>query len=324
MNITEEQLSFLKTNNIPLSKIFDATNQKREIYRNAMKDLEKLIAINTTPCSRYGHTIRTRSGHCCQCNTASIAYLKRHYSNGYVYIVGSQNKKVLKVGSTNNIDNRVNSLNFQNYASINDWKLIFYYKCYDMGLIETNAHNKLKKFQVERTYIKNGRTQIAYEIFDCNYDTCKNALSNVTKDNLIIEKYEDDILSQKYYFNKNNKVFKSNLNIKSKKKEINQSNLIKANKTYIKKDLLNAKLIKKNESVKENLNIVPELNKKDNINLYKNENNINVFKKISVLLIFISLCASIIFFFIFIAKFPLNLIFLIFSIFFTYLMGYYE
>jgi hypothetical protein len=97
MNITEEQLVFLKENNIPLSKVFDATNQKREVYRKSMKALEKLIAINATPCSKYGHTIRTRNGHCCQCNTASIAYIKRHYANGYVYIVGSQENKVLKV-----------------------------------------------------------------------------------------------------------------------------------------------------------------------------------------------------------------------------------
>jgi hypothetical protein len=36
MNITEEQLVFLKENNIPLSKVFDATNQKREVYRKSM------------------------------------------------------------------------------------------------------------------------------------------------------------------------------------------------------------------------------------------------------------------------------------------------
>jgi hypothetical protein len=142
--------------------------------------------------------------------------------------VGSQEKKVLKVGSTNNIENRVNTLNFENYASINDWKLILYYKCNDMGLIEAEAHNKLQKFQVEKTYIKNGRAQTAYEIFDCNYDVCKIALVNATKDN-IIEKYEDELLSKKYYFNNTKKISKVETNIKLINKVANKVNLIKIN-----------------------------------------------------------------------------------------------
>jgi hypothetical protein len=300
MNISEEQLFFLTEHNIPLSKIFDASNQKREVYRKSMKALEKLIAINTTPCSRYGHTIRTRNGHCCQCNTASIAYLKRHYADGYVYIVGSQENKVLKVGSTNNIQNRVNSLNFENYASINDWELILYYKCNNIGLIETEVHNKLNKFQIEKTYIKNGRTQIAYEIFDCNYDVCKIALVNATKNN-IIEKYEDELLSKKYYFNNIKKLSKVNSNIKLTNTVENKANLIKiktinlqkketitpktTKETINKKEISIQKIaqetIEKKEIIKENLSKNKDFNKNNNINLHKKEKKISTVKNIS-------------------------------------------
>jgi hypothetical protein len=325
MNITEEQLFFLKENNIPLSKVFDATNQKREIYRKSMKALEKLIAINATPCAKYGHTIRTRNGHCCQCNTANIAYIKRHYANGYVYIVGSQEKKVLKVGSTNNIENRVNSLNFENYASINDWELIFYYKCNDMGLIETEAHNKLQKFQVEKTYIKNGRTQIAYEIFDCNYDVCKIALVNATKNN-IIEKYEDELLSKKYYFNNKKKISKANTHIKLINTVVNKANLIKIKTINVqKKETLIPKIIKetvnKKEIIKENLSQNTHFNKKNNINLHIKEKN-NSAKNIAGLFIFFSFLICLVCFFIFLGKFPLNIFFLVSAIFFGYLVSY--
>jgi hypothetical protein len=325
MNITEEQLAFLKENNITLSKVFDATNQKREIYRKSMKALEKLIAINATPCAKYGHTIRTRNGHCCQCNTANIAYIKRHYANGYVYIVGSQEKKVLKVGSTNNIENRVNSLNFENYASINDWELIFYYKCNDMGLIETEAHNKLQKFQVEKTYIKNGRTQIAYEIFDCNYDVCKIALVNATKNN-IIEKYEDELLSKKYYFNNKKKISKANTHIKLINTVVNKANLIKIKTINVqKKETLIPKIIKetvnKKEIIKENLSQNTHFNKKNNINLHIKEKN-NSAKNIAGLFIFFSFLICLVCFFIFLGKFPLNIFFLVSAIFFGYLVSY--
>lgn len=325
MNITEEQLFFLKENNIPLSKVFDATNQKREIYRKSMKALEKLIAINATPCAKYGHTIRTRNGHCCQCNTANIAYIKRHYANGYVYIVGSQEKKVLKVGSTNNIENRVNSLNFENYASINDWELIFYYKCNDMGLIETEAHNKLQKFQVEKTYIKNGRTQIAYEIFDCNYDVCKIALVNATKNN-IIEKYEDELLSKKYYFNNKKKISKANPHIKLINTVVNKANLIKIKTINVqKKETLIPKIIKetvnKKEIIKENLSQNTHFNKKNNINLHIKEKN-NSAKNIAGIFIFFSFLVCLVCFFIFLGKFPLNIFFLVSAIFFGYLFSH--
>jgi hypothetical protein len=313
MNISEEQLIFLKEHNIPLSKIFDASNQKREVYRKSMKALEKLIAINTTPCTRYGHTIRTRNGHCCQCHTASIAYIKRHYADGYVYIVGSQEKKVLKVGSTNNIQNRVNSLNFENYASINDWKLILYYKCNNIGLIETEVHNKLNKFQIERIYTKNGRTQVAYEIFDCSYDTCKKSLiSSIKNQKDIIEKYEDELLSKKYYFNNTKKIpkIKSNLVYKNKK------NLLQNEKKITIKNT--AKKIVENKIIEDNLNNYFV----DKKNLGKSEEKNNIFKYIFSLFVLISCCASLASFFIFIAIFPANILLLISSIFFVYLMGY--
>ena len=314
MNISEEQLFFLKEHDIPLSKIFDAANQKREAYRKSMKALDKLIAINTTPCTRNGHTIRTRNGHCCQCHTASIAYIKRHYAHGYVYIVGSQEKKVLKVGSTNNIENRVNSLNFENYASINDWELILYYKCNNIGLIETEAHNKLNKFQIEKTYIKNGRTQIAYEIFDCSYDTCKNSLiSSIKNQKDIIEKYEDELLSKKYFFNKNKKLAQLNPNLVTKKKK----NLIQ------KKNIMTNKakeIVEKKQIIKENLSSNYYV-KKNNLDKFEKKNN-NVFKTIFSVFVLISTCASLTSFFIFIAIFPTNILLLISSIFFVYLMGY--
>ena len=314
MNITEEQLVFLKENNIPLSKVFDATNQKREVYRKSMKALEKLIAINATPCSKYGHTIRTRNGHCCQCNTASIAYIKRHYADGYVYIVGSQEKKVLKVGSTNNIKNRVNSLNFENYASINDWELILYYKCNNIGLIETEAHNKLNKFQIEKIYTKNGRTQIAYEIFDCSYDTCKNSLINSIKNQKdIIEKYEDKLLSKKYYFNNTKKLPKVNPNfVHKKKKNLIQKENIITNTTK--------EIVEKKQIIKENLSSNYYVEKK-NLDRFEKNNN-NIFKTIFSVFVLISTCASLASLFIFITIFPANILLLISSVFFVYLMGY--
>ena len=184
---------------------------------------------------------------------------------------------------------------------------------YNIGLIETEAHNKLNKFQIEKTYIKNGRTQIAYEIFDCSYDTCKNSLiSSIKNQKDIIEKYEDEMLSKKYYFNKNKKLAQVNPNLVHKKKK----NLIP------KKNIITttAKEITKKKIIKENLSSNYYVDK-NNLDKFEKNNN-NVFKTIFSVFVLISMGASLTSFFIFIAIFPANILLLISSIFFIYLMGY--
>ena len=76
MNITKEQLKFLETQKISLDKIFDATGLSKTEYHKSMKEMDKIIAIGVTPCAKFSHSMRTRNGHCVQCNTATIAFRK--------------------------------------------------------------------------------------------------------------------------------------------------------------------------------------------------------------------------------------------------------
>ena len=49
----------------------------------------------TAPKSCYaGHRLRSRAGHCFQCDTARIAFVKRHHDTAYIYIAGSLETKV--------------------------------------------------------------------------------------------------------------------------------------------------------------------------------------------------------------------------------------
>src|SRR5665811_560663 len=96
--LTKEQLDFLKEHKVHLKFVFDAQGMSKSVYRPIMKDLNKYIAFNVTPCNKYGHTLRTRSGHCCQCNTAHMAFQKRNDSIGVTYIGGTLTGNVIKVG----------------------------------------------------------------------------------------------------------------------------------------------------------------------------------------------------------------------------------
>lgn len=196
-NLSEDEHNFLKSLNVPISQCFDANGLAVNRCRQSMKDLEKIIAYNSTLCGA-GHKIRTRSGHCIQCDTSRLRYSQRYAEQGYIYIAGSYSSELIKIGSTNNYKNREASLNGENYGGLNDWELISYYKCKNSGKIETTTHTFLQQYIVLKEYQKNRLTQTAREIFKCNYKKCKEALYNSIGDQTVKEKYENIELENKY------------------------------------------------------------------------------------------------------------------------------
>ena len=199
MKLTPEQLNFLETQKVSLDRIFDAEGLSRSDYQPLMKEMDKIIAIGVTPCAKFSHTMRTRNGHCVQCNTASIAYLERHYDKGYIYIAGSKKEKVVKIGFTSNINNREESLNNGNYGEINDWKILFQVTCKNAGKIEFNTHKKLSKYLTDKSYLKNNKRNQCYEIFSCSYSLAKNTLDENIGDRKNIKKLKENIKIIKEY-----------------------------------------------------------------------------------------------------------------------------
>ena len=199
MKLTPEQLNFLETQKVSLDRIFDAEGLSRSDYQPLMKEMDKIIAIGVTPCAKFSHTMRTRSGSCVQCNTANIAFLERYYDKGYIYIAGSKKEKVVKIGFTSNINNREESLNNGNYGEINDWKILFQVTCKNAGKIEFNTHKKLSKYLTDKSYLKNNKRNQCYEIFSCSYSLAKNTLDENIGDRKNIKKLKENIKIIKEY-----------------------------------------------------------------------------------------------------------------------------
>jgi hypothetical protein len=65
-------------------------------WKQQMKGLGKLVAFGVYPCAAKGHTLRTRAGHCIQCNTANLSYLKRMNESADVYVAWSKGSKLVK------------------------------------------------------------------------------------------------------------------------------------------------------------------------------------------------------------------------------------
>jgi len=167
--LTNDEKSFLAVRGLTERDVFDAKGLSRSQYETEMRDRNLLVAINVTPCRKHGHRIRTRAGHCVQCFPASLRYLKRYNSEGYVYLAHSMRRGLIKVGMTRDIAVRQASLLKTKYGGVSDWK-IFDSKFFDedAGVAENVLHMALRKFAVPGMEYMNGDVlREGREVFSC-------------------------------------------------------------------------------------------------------------------------------------------------------------
>lgn len=204
--LTSDQIRFLKEQKIHLKYVFDADGLSSSEYRVIMKELNKIIAYNVSPCGREGHTLRTRSGHCCQCDTAKIAFQKRNDSAGIVYIAGSLTGKVIKIGFSKAVEVRAESLNRTKYAGFDDWNILYALKSENAGRIETRSNSLLHEYAYSIDYEHDGHWQDSYETYHCAYSKAKELVEKAYQS----QNYEIDIErnspTEKYEFRNSRKL----------------------------------------------------------------------------------------------------------------------
>lgn len=167
--LTDEQLSFLRSMDVPLSKVFDASGMPTHAYMQQMSDLGLWIAYGVTPCTNAGHTLRTRKGHCVQCRTAQLTYLRRHEVKGTIYVAHSVRQGLVKVGMTEREPaDRLLALNSYSYGGCNDWKIVFQVRCNNAGKVESSTHQFLLPYVFNAIYVSSGREVMCRELFRCD------------------------------------------------------------------------------------------------------------------------------------------------------------
>jgi hypothetical protein len=179
MVLTDSQKCFLASQGISENEVFDALDGSVRWYKSEMEHVGKLFALVANPCYR-GHYLRSRSGHCIQCDTKRIAFIKRHYKAAYVYVAGSRSEKVFKIGSSDSPWDRGPHLNQLGYGRITDWETLYYASFPDAGKVEFNAHSLLSSFASPRSYYREGVHTDCREIFACGYAAARNALSSAS------------------------------------------------------------------------------------------------------------------------------------------------
>ncbi len=198
--LTTEQLNFLKEQKIELKYVFNAKDLKKEEYKEIMKDLNMIIAYNVTPCKAYGHTLRTRSGHCCQCDTSKIAFQLRADASGVTYLAGSLSGELIKIGYTKALEVRSESLNRTKYANFSDWEILFAIESKLAGKIENLVNTELSKYFISNNYEHDNHNQQTYETFKCSYEKGKQIILEICKANNLDYKIIKETNTSNYNF----------------------------------------------------------------------------------------------------------------------------
>jgi hypothetical protein len=175
---TKEESQFLRDQYISEEDVFDASDMYREAARQIMKELDLDFMIGS-PCRTFAHRLRTRAGHCIQCDTKKIAFQRRYGSPGIVYVAYSPSGELTKVGSTQDLSRRIWILNNLSYGGQSDWHIHYYLEHKQAGRIEQSTHQALRSCQVQKSYIKQGIDQLATEIFACSPETAVCAIQTV-------------------------------------------------------------------------------------------------------------------------------------------------
>ena len=188
-HLSDEQIIFLELQNIPMSRVFDATGLSPGLYQSIMSDLGMIIAYGVSPCDKNGHTLRTSSGHCAICNTSAIEFTRRYKENGLVYVATSLKENLFKVGmAVNTIEARLKSLNETGYGGITDWEMLRYAKCDEAARKEFEIQKHLSKYRIQKNYLRNGFVVNCRELFKCTTDEALKAFKAIIPDSISVNK----------------------------------------------------------------------------------------------------------------------------------------
>lgn len=181
--LKNEEVSFLSLHGFSAADVFDGRPLSSGNERGRLaKKAAKLFVLRDPSRSKCGHRLTTRKGHCIQCDTAKIAYAKRHDEPAFVYIAGSLGLRGIKIGVTQDIEQRLANLNSQAYAGLKDWEMLFYVFFFRAGAVETTAQEKLSGSSISRTTFKDGRNQETKEVFNCSFQEAYQAVAKAAQE----------------------------------------------------------------------------------------------------------------------------------------------
>jgi hypothetical protein len=179
--LSADEVSFLSRHGYSEEDVYDGRYQSKERRAAAAKEAGKHLVlagvIGRGDCRTQGHRLRTRAGHCIQCNPINIAFQRREDTPGYVYIAGSLSGRVIKIGTTGDLNQRENQMRAEGYGGSKDWIVLFSLYVSKGGEFERAASSRVRGNRVYRSYFKDGIEQGAVELHQCSFSEALRAMT---------------------------------------------------------------------------------------------------------------------------------------------------
>jgi hypothetical protein len=174
--LTDDELGFLSLHGFNREDVHDGRHQSKSSREEAAKREGKPLILTSVVCRAAGHRIRTRGGHCFQCNPLRLVYQIRHGEPAFVYVAGSLTGQLIKIGSAGDIPTRQRKLRYDQYAGFADWKIMFSVWANEAGKVESDASARIADRRTYQPYFKDGVEQVAVEAFRCRFSTAVKAV----------------------------------------------------------------------------------------------------------------------------------------------------
>lgn len=178
--LNDDQIAFLRSHNIEIDEMFDASGMRPEQRKAAMEAVGKRFYFGGAPCERAGHTLRVKAGHCIQCRTQHIAFGTRYSISSALYVAASMHGQVVKVGLAKSPEDRLKHLQSDSYGGFSDWVILATTSVVEeAGRLEAAVQQQLAHFSCDGVYRKGAWQLHARELFACNFSTAANALMDL-------------------------------------------------------------------------------------------------------------------------------------------------
>lgn len=187
---TDNEIAFLRWHGIDPDGVYDGRWQSKDERHDGAKAEGKFLVLSSVPCRAAAHRLRTRAGHCFQCDPLKLVYQVRYSTPGYVYVAGSLNGRVIKIGTARDIPQRERQLRAEGYAGFSDWCVLFSVWANEAGQVETDASSRVPGQRIYRNYWKDGVQQTAIEALRCTFSDAVKAVKGSLGPNDVAEPWK--------------------------------------------------------------------------------------------------------------------------------------
>ncbi|WP_315721172.1 MULTISPECIES: GIY-YIG nuclease family protein [unclassified Bradyrhizobium] len=173
--LTENELSFLRSQGLGPDDVMDVRQLPQWLWFERIKEKGKTIALGSR-CRKAGHRLRSTKGHCVQCDTKVLAFAARFGLKQYLYIAGSIQARLIKIGVCKDLSQRIRQICNERHRDARDWEIIYAVEIERAGEFEDRVLARLADYSIYSVYWKDGVLQQSIELRRCSIGQAMEAM----------------------------------------------------------------------------------------------------------------------------------------------------